>query len=223
MFSKQLNKKLDKYHLLNHPFYKSWNDGKLTREIIKDYAEQYYQHVKAFPRYISATHSLCEDIEKRKILLENLHDEENKNKDHQKLWRHFAFAMGSTKKEVESVKEEKFTTELIENFFKNGRASYAEGLASLYTYERQIPEIAETKIRVLKNHYGVTSKEGLEFFEVHKAADVYHRRACEKLLDDLSKDEREKAEKSSLSTAKYLWNFLTGMAAKHNIPMQVAA
>ena len=72
MFSKQLNEKLDKYHLLSHPFYKAWNEGKLTREIIKDYAEQYYQHVKAFPRYISATHSLCEDIEKRKILLENL-------------------------------------------------------------------------------------------------------------------------------------------------------
>jgi len=40
MFSKQLNKKLDEYHLLRHPFYKSWNEGKLTREIIKDYAEQ---------------------------------------------------------------------------------------------------------------------------------------------------------------------------------------
>ena len=71
MFSKQLNAKLDKYHLLKHPFYKAWNEGKLNREIIKDYAEQYYQHVKAFPRYISATHSLCEDIGKRKILLEN--------------------------------------------------------------------------------------------------------------------------------------------------------
>jgi len=223
MFSKELNKKLDKYHLLNHPFYKSWNDGKLTREIIKDYAEQYYQHVKAFPRYISATHSLCEDIEKRKILLENLQDEENRDGDHPKLWRDFSFAMGSKKNEIESVKEEKFTTELIENFFKNGRASYAEGLASLYTYERQIPEIAETKIRGLKNHYGVTSKEGLKFFEVHKAADVYHRQACEKLLDGLSKEEQDKAEKSALSTAKYLWNFLTGMAVKHNIPMQVAA
>jgi len=150
-------------------------------------------------------------------------DEENKDGDHPKLWRHFAFAMGSSKKEIESVEEEKFTTELIENFFKNGRASYAEGLASLYTYERQIPEIAETKIRGLKNHYGVTSKEGLEFFEVHKTADVYHRKACEELLDGLSKDEKEKAEKSALSTAKYLWNFLTGMAVKHNIPMQVAA
>jgi pyrroloquinoline-quinone synthase len=223
MFSEQLNKKLDEYHLLNHPFYKSWNEGKLTREIIKDYAEQYYQHVKSFPRYISATHSMCEDIEKRKILLENLQDEENKDGDHPKLWRHFAFAMGSNKKEIESVKEEKFTSELIENFFKNGRASYAEGLASLYTYERQIPEIAETKIRGLKNHYGVTSKEGLEFFEVHKAADVYHREACEKLLDDLPPEEQKKAEVSALSTAKYLWNFLSGIAEKHNIPRHVAA
>ena len=223
MFSKQLNKKLDKYHLLNHPFYKSWNDGKLTREIIKDYAEQYYQHVKAFPRYISATHSLCEDIEKRKILLENLQDEENRDGDHPKLWKNFALAVGSSREEIDSVKEEKFTTELIENFFKNGRASYAEGLASLYTYERQIPEVAETKIRGLINHYGVSSKEGLKFFEVHKAADVYHREACEKLLDGLSKAEQEKAEKSALSTAKYLWNFLTGMAVKHNIPMQAAA
>jgi len=223
MFSKELKKKLDKYHLLNHPFYKSWNDGKLTREIIKDYAEQYYQHVKAFPRYISATHSICEDINKRKILLENLQDEENRDQDHPKLWRDFAVAIGSVGEKIESVKKEKFTTELIENFFKNGRASYAEGLASLYTYERQIPEIAETKIRGLKNHYGVTSKKGLKFFEVHKAADVYHREACEKLLDGLSKEEQEKAEKSALSTAKYLWNFLTGMSVKHNIPMQTAA
>ena len=51
MFSKELNIKLDRYHLLKHPFYQIfWNEGKLTREIIKDYAEQYYQHVKAFPR-----------------------------------------------------------------------------------------------------------------------------------------------------------------------------
>ena len=182
MFSKQLNEKLDEYHLLNHPFYKSWNEGKLTREIIKDYAEQYYQHVKAFPRYIRATHSLCEDIEKRKILLENLQDEENKDRDHPKLWRNFAAAVGAKKEDIDSVKKEKFTKELIENFFKYGRASYAEGLASLYTYERQIPEIAETKIRGLKNHYGVTSKEGLEFFEVHEKADIYHRAACENCL-----------------------------------------
>ena len=217
MFSKQLNKKLDEYHLLKHPFYKSWNEGKLTREIIKDYAEQYYQHVKAFPRYISATHSICEDLEKRRILLENLQDEEKKDADHPKLWKNFALAVGADSQEIEKVKKYDFTKDLIENFFKNGRSTYAEGLGSLYTYERQVPEIADTKIQGLKKYYGVNSKKGLEFFEVHKEADVYHRQACEKLLDGLSKEEQDKAEKAALSTAKYLWNFLSGMAAKHNL------
>ena len=217
MFSKELNKKLDEYHLLKHPFYKSWNEGKLNREIIKDYAEQYYQHVKAFPRYVSATHSLCEDLEKRRILLENLQDEEKKGSDHPMLWKNFALAIGADVKKIEEVKKYDFTKDLIDNFFKNGRSSYAEGLGSLYTYERQVPEIADTKIRGLKNHYGVNSKKGLEFFEVHKKADVYHREACEKLLDGLSKEQKDKAEKAALSTAKYLWNFLSGMAAKHNL------
>ena len=217
MFSQELNKKLDQYHLLNHPFYKSWNEGKLTREIIKDYAEQYYQHVKAFPRYISATHSICEDIEKRKILLENLQDEENPNADHPKLWKNFALAMGADKDKIEDVKREWFTNDMIETFFHQARKSYAEGLASLYTYERQIPEIAETKIRGLKNFYGVTSKEGLEFFEAHKAADVIHRKECEKLLDALTEEEKVKAEKASMLTARYLWNFLSGMSTKHKI------
>ena len=221
MFSKTLNEKLDQYHLLNHPFYRAWNEGKLTREIIKDYAEQYYQHVKAFPRYISATHSLCEDIEKRKILLENLQDEENPNADHPKLWKNFALAMDADKDKIETVEQEDFTKKMIENFFKQGRSSYAEGLASLYTYERQIPEIADTKIKGLKKYYGVNTKEGLEFFEAHKAVDVIHRQECEKLLDGLSKEEQLKAEKAAVTTAKFLWNFLSGMTTKHNL--QIAA
>ena len=220
MFSKELNKKLDRYHLLTHPFYQVfWNEGKLTREIIKDYAEQYYQHVKAFPRYISATHSICDDIEKRKILLENLNDEENANGDHPKLWKNFAAEMGSDKDKIDDVKPDWFTKDMIDNFFSQARSSYAEGLASLYTYERQIPEIAETKIQGLKKFYGVNSEKGLEFFEAHKSADIVHRAECEKLLDSLSKDEQSKAEKASILTARYLWNFLSGMTAKHKLQL----
>jgi len=37
------------------------------------------------------------------------------------------------------------------------------------------------------------------------------------------REEQKKAEVSALSTAKYLWNFLSGIAEKHNIPRQVAA
>ena len=129
--------------------------------------------------------------------------------------------MGADNEKIEDVKRDWFTSDMIDNFFYQARKSYAEGLASLYTYERQIPEIAETKIRGLKKFYGVTSKKGLEFFEAHKAADVIHRKECEKLLDSLTKAEKEKAEKASMLTARYLWNFLSGMSTKHNI--QVAA
>ena len=146
-----------------------------------------------------------------------MQDEENKDGDHPKLWKNFAKALGADEKEIEKVKLDWFTKDMIDNFFSQARKSYAEGLASLYTYERQIPEIAETKIRGLKSFYGVTSKEGLEFFEAHKAADVIHRKECEKLLDALTEEEKVKAEKASMLTARYLWNFLSGMSSKHKI------
>ena len=130
--------------------------------------------------------------------------------------------MGADENEIENVKLDTFTKEMIDNFFLQARASYAEGLASLYTYERQIPEIAETKIQGLKKFYGVSSKEGLEFFEAHKSADVIHRAECEKLLDSLSKAEQIKAEKASLKTARFLWNFLSGMTSKHNLQSAAA-
>mgnify|MGYP000579937183 CR=1 FL=1 len=137
------------------------------------------------------------------------------------LWKKFAAAMGADIKKIDDVKPDWFTKDMIDNFFAQARSSYAEGLASLYTYERQIPEIAETKIQGLKKFYGVNSEKGLEFFVAHKEADVYHRVECEKLLDGLSKEEQGKAEVAALSTARYLWNFLSGIAAKHNL--QVAA
>ena len=105
--------------------------------------------------------------------------------------------MGSDPKKIEEVKLDWFTKEMISNFFRQARLSYAEGLASLYTYERQIPEIeAETKIRGLKQFYGVNSKEGLEFFEAHKAADVIHRKECEKLLRWFIEEEKIKSRRS---------------------------
>ena len=75
----------------------------------------------------------------------------------------------------------------------------------------------------LKKFYGVDSKEGLMFFEVHKEADILHRSECEKLLDTLNDKEKILAEKAALTTAKFMWNFLSGLAIKHKLPLQTAA
>ena len=61
------------------------------------------------------------------------------------------------------------------------------------------------------------------FFEVHKGADVVHREECEKLLNELTEAEQKKAEISALTTAKFMWNFLSGVSIKHGIPLKVAA
>jgi len=213
----ELNNRLDQLHLLNHPFYVAWEQGELTQEILQDYAEQYYQHIKAFPRYISATHSMCEDIEKRKILLDNLSDEEDLNKDHPMLWKQFALAAGADESSLDLVKQEYFTSDLIENFFRLSRSSYAEGLGALYAYERQVPEIAETKIKGLIDHYNISTDQGLEYFVVHKDADVLHREQSEKLMLQLNEEEQVLAEEAALSTGHMLWSFLSGLCDKHDI------
>ena len=48
-------------------------------------------------------------LKKRKILLENLQDEEKKGAEHPKLWKNFAIAMGADKKKIENVKQYSFT------------------------------------------------------------------------------------------------------------------
>ena len=48
-------------HLLKHPFYTLWSEGKLTRDHIREYAVSYYPHVAAFPTYVSGVHSGCDD------------------------------------------------------------------------------------------------------------------------------------------------------------------
>ena len=211
-FVNSLKKELAPYHLLKHPFYQMWTEGALPKKNLQHYASQYYHHVSAFPRYISALHSLCENPENRKVLLENLNDEEgSKGTPHPELWMYFAEGLGLSKQEVQNTALCKSIQNLINLFFTHCRGSYAKGLSSLYSYEYQVPEVAETKIEGLKKHYGITDKKTLLFFLVHKSADVEHRQEIEKLLSRLPEEEQKPALKSAVDTAKSLWNFLTEM------------
>src|SRR6266852_5737334 len=72
--------------LLKHPFYQQWTAGMLSAQRLGNYAIQYYRHVEAFPRHLSALHSRCDDLETRQVLLENLIDEERGAENHPELW-----------------------------------------------------------------------------------------------------------------------------------------
>ena len=40
--------------MLRHPFYQAWTEGRLSLDTLRDYARQYFHHVEAFPRAVSA-------------------------------------------------------------------------------------------------------------------------------------------------------------------------
>jgi pyrroloquinoline-quinone synthase len=163
-------------HLLKHPFYQLWSQGKLTLENLREYAISYYPHVAAFPTYVSGVHSGCEDAALRQELLENLIEEERGNENHPALWRRFAAALGAEDSDLTSTPRTPEVAQTIAEFRRATReGSVAAGLAALYAYESQIPEISTTKREGLAAFYGVQDPEATRFFSVHEQADVWHR------------------------------------------------
>jgi pyrroloquinoline-quinone synthase len=199
-------------HLLKHPFYQQWNMGTLSQETLQEYATQYYHHVAAFPRYVSAVHSRCELADVRAALLENLIEEEQGPNNHPELWLRFCEGLGLKREDVLASTPAPATRALIETFFGLTSRSWQEGLAALYAYESQVPEVAKTKMEGLSKFYGVTSPRSLSFFQAHLTADVYHRQSEEQIFEKhVGVDREEAVLAASKSAGKALWGFMDSM------------
>src|SRR3954451_23403774 len=203
--------------MLKHPFYQAWTEGRLPLDTLRDYARQYFHHVEAFPRAVSAVHSSCPDREGRRMLAENLAEEEGietGKQDHATLWMMFACGLGESDEAVRAQELNPETEALIDTFRKLSRQSYAAGLGALYAYESQFPGVASAKIEGLIDRYGISDEETLRFFRVHETADVEHSSVCRALLDRLSEAEKAEAVAAGDELAGALWNFLSGVEAR---------
>jgi pyrroloquinoline-quinone synthase len=212
-FSAQVKDTIKDLHLLSHPFYQAWTQGKLSREELRHYARQYQPFVEAFPRFVSALHSHCEDAAARREILENLMDEEGRtgrSAPHPQLWRDFAAALGA----ADETEYGPAALRAREAFLRLCRSSYATGLCALYAYEYQTPAISTTKIEGLKKFYGLTDERAFEFFRVHEVADVYHAKTCEALIDAIPADKQAAALAAAHEAAQVLWDFLTEAYSK---------
>ena len=217
-FIDQLDQKIQEKHLLNHPFYETWNAGKLSHEAIKEYSAQYFKHVSSFPRYLSSIHSNCDDLKTRQMLLDNLIDEERGSENHPELWMRFAESMGNSRKSVENKKAMKEIEELVATFYSLSKSEqYHVGLAALYCYESMQPEISETKKDGLQKFYGIKDEKALKFFTVHMHADKWHREVVRNLLAELSDTKEKQGEILAAvdSALLVLNNFLSGMEREY--------
>jgi pyrroloquinoline-quinone synthase len=215
--STQIDSKVDERAMLSHPFYQAWTEGRLPLDTLRAYARQYFHHVEAFPRAVSAVHSACPDRDGRRMLAENLAEEEGLEagkQDHAGLWLMFAAGIGETEDAVRAQELNAETQALIDTFRRLSRRSYASGLGALYAYESQFPAVASAKIEGLIDRYGIRNEETLRFFRVHESADVEHSSVCRALLDRLPEEEKAEAVAAGEELAGALWNFLSGVEAR---------
>ncbi len=208
-FAIKIQNHIQSKQMLYHPFYQDWMAGRLSQKQLQNYAVQYLPFVDSFPRFVSATHSLCDSDEGRKMLLENLMDEEGvrDSAPHPKLWRDFAAGIGAnlSKKEAFNTKAQ----ELEAVFFSLCRSSYEEGLCALYAYEYQIPEIAKVKIQGLAQNYKIKDTKTISFFSVHQQADIYHSQGCARLINKIEEDKMGLSLSAAKKASESLWDFLT--------------
>jgi len=213
-FQTRLDNAIQQYAMLRHPFYQLWSDGKLDLDVLRQYAKQYYAHVKAFPTYVSATHSHCEDILVRQLLLDNLIEEERGEENHPELWLRFAEGLGVSRDEVRHAELLPSTIDSVNRLKALTHSpDYRRGVAALYAYESQIPQVATTKRTGLAQFYGVEDPRTVSFFSVHEIADEWHRQAELEILNDACDSEAdcEAVLGAADEAAKALWDFLTGV------------
>src|SRR4051812_49158471 len=99
-FFNELEALIQQKHLLNHDFYRAWSQGELPSGVLQEYAKEYYHHVQAFPTYLSALHSRTENMAWRRLLLQNLIEEEAGSPNHPELWKEFALHLGISEEEL---------------------------------------------------------------------------------------------------------------------------
>ena len=211
-----LDEQIANKRLLDHPFYQRWSAGTLSAEELHEYARQYYHYALAFPTFISAMHAQCDDLPTRQLLLENLVDEERGSENHPELWIRFCEALGLDRSDVQRGDANESTHKLIATMKSLAReGALHEGLAALYTYESQIPDVAKAKIEGLAKFYAIESERDIAFFSVHMEADVAHSSTSRELLTNLCDDGAKvrEAQRAVRRTLDALYGFLDSVTA----------
>jgi pyrroloquinoline-quinone synthase len=201
-------------HLLKHPFYAAWSQGRLARDDLLRYAGQYHHFESNFPRYVAGGYARLSRAADRRILLENLIDEEGRSPTHPELWVDFARSLGATWNANTPPKARPATRDLCRTYeaLTLGHGTAAAALGALYAYEAQFPRVAEEKSRGLRAWYGIRSKSAHEFFRVHSVADVAHSRAERRILSHEIADSPaagRRAEEAVDRTLQSWWRFLS--------------
>lgn len=171
----------------------------------------------AIPELVGAVQAKAPTVEMAAMLAGNLEDEEQ----HPELWLQFGETLGLSRQEILGSTPLPETEEALTSMRQMAEeGSFLEGVAALWGFESQVPEVSQKKIEGLTSFYGITEPRGLEYFEVHRTADKQHAAVEEGIFQDLAQtpEAREEVQSAARVARDAVWRLLDGVLRAY-VPM----
>lgn len=190
----QFDALIERRSVLHHYFYEQkWNNGELTEDDMKIYAKEYYSLVKAVPGIVSRVKERA--LERRPDMIDFIDENLEEEKEHIELWERFGRSLGISKEELQAHVPTEKTKVAIARMHTLAEQSFEDGVMCMYSMEKEIPKIAETKKDGLCKFYGLTSEDAHIYFDEHLGEEK-HFKVWQQV--DIEPEKAEKAANESL-------------------------
>jgi len=184
---------IEERSLLGHPFYQTWSEGKLTRDALAGYAKEYFQLVKAVPKFMNP---LLENAPQS--MYDELDYNQTEETNHINLWIKFANELGISYNELTNYAGTEKTNKSVATLHSL-MTSFENGSAAMYAFEKEIPKISQIKLDGLAEFYGITSEDATEYFREHTEADIRHVQSWQKILEESSGHDQDAINAAKIS------------------------
>ena len=181
----EIDRIIEERSLLNHPFYQTWSDGKLTREALAGYSKEYYQLVKAVPIFMT---QMMDHVPSH--LYDELDFHQQEEFSHIGMWERFASGLGVSRNDLLNYNGLYKTNHAISGM-RQLMTSVESGASAMYAFEKEIPKISQIKLQGLAEFYGLTNEDVTMYFKEHVEADIRHTASWKDLINSVIPDEHK--------------------------------
>jgi pyrroloquinoline-quinone synthase len=192
----RIDSEIEKRSLLKHSFYQMWSEGRLTVDHLRGYSMEYFQLVKAVPKFVESIAQAAD--QSKSDIINNAREEA----EHVEPWMRFAGALGVSRDELASYEGAAKTNDAVAKMMALAGSTFGEAVAAMYAYEMELPKISGSKIEGLKKFYNMDNADAKNYFEIHEEADVRHAQVWREILSKIPAERQEAALNAAVESLK---------------------